>query len=199
MLEAGFEPNERVEFGVNVSSELDDISGFTPIQLLAAIVMDTQRVKELDSYLVEIIQRSVRVLLAAGSRLDLAPAANRARPRKVPLRAKGSSPDALREAIVNQKGIYERGMSLLENENLIDCFGGIASIEESQSYWSSMKTICWKPDYDKLTMEDTGEVPNSTESGGNDEKSCAICWQEFGMFSNRSKMCHYSQKRGTCA
>lgn len=200
LLEYGFEPNERIEFGNNLIPELDDVSGFTPIQLLAAIATDTQREKHLDSYMLEIIQQAAGVLLTAGARLNLAPAASRVRPRKISklINETTESNRALREAILNQKGEYERGFPLVENDAVITCFGGKSLITDLQSYWSSMKYISWDSEYTKLSLQDSVETPDSPENGGNDEKSCAICWQEFGMFSYRSKQCNSSQKRGRC-
>ena len=194
LLDHGFEPNERIEL-TDDEDDLDEIAGMTPIQILATVISLSYSQFDADQYIIDVIQKAAEVLFSAGARLDLA-AVGSVRPRKVPIKKNKSAKKISRKSDLSD--IHEHYLTLIKNNKIMDLFGGKALVETMQSYWTTMKSISWNPEIMSLDIEKdpSSYVMDSQSKGGSDENSCAICWSEFGMFSNRSKICPISLKRG---
>jgi len=163
---------------VNERCECGEFLGFTPLQLLAAIVVDTDSSAELSQSKKDIIGRAVNVLIMAGAHVDVPPDVPKSRPRKIALESNSLIVSSLPRHVN------------LRNKNVINLLGGKERLEAALVRRANMENLTLSGNY--LSKEDS--YVNCRSPGGNDENSCAICWKEFGMLYNRSKVCRGSMK-----
>lgn len=205
---SGFEPNERFEGIVGECDEakrLGQYFGFTPLQILAAISselksMNTQKqggdskAVHFTESVTEMILSASDVLLRSGARMNL--------PLPPITRLDRETPPgciSLCEALELCKDvdlpIIDRKGLKLDEESITSLFGGKERVKASLTSFS----VIPKPTNSTLPRAlnvqlDLSSVADSTDPGGSDSNSCAICWSEFGVISNRKQFCHVSTR-----
>ena len=84
-------------------------------------------------------------------------------------------------------------------DDVTSLFGGKEQIKASQTCFTATSQITL--DNNVNIQMDLSSVPDSNEPGGSDANSCAICWSEFGVISNRKQFCQVSTRNicGDCS
>mmetsp|Transcript_11226 Transcript_11226/g.18551 ORF Transcript_11226/g.18551 Transcript_11226/m.18551 type:complete len:996 (+) Transcript_11226:74-3061(+) len=199
----GFEPNERLE-GIfcegNESKRLTTYFGFTPLQILISAakevqVFESSNQKEKDveygramKNIIEIIHSCAKTLLEKGARLNMPPPPTTRLDR-------GTSPGcySLKDAMEGtQKStiphINRDGLNKLDNKEILTLLGGADRLKAPQKLFASLPK----------SVDSVGTLQYGTTSrdsfapGGSDDCSCAVCWSEFGLISNRKHLCRAS-------
>ena len=207
LLNQGFEPNERIEGIAGRGPAFKNFScywGFTPLQILTLAAADArtlrsqrQESREGDTEATRIlnntmamIRASADLLLKNGARVNLPPPPPTRLDRAVP-----AGCYSLEEALKDQQdpalqhggreGLHmDRHVQLLA---LLGSPGGVASLQKAFATLGK-------------TVEAAGAIvvdaspPDSEAPGGSNSGSCAICWSEFGIISNRKHLCRVSRR-----
>jgi len=204
-MQYGFEPNERFE-GISGEGEaIRSIScyfGFTPLQVLALAAAEARAIhlKKEDSAkdgvettrilknIMKVVQASAEFLVKTGARINiLAPPSTRL-DRAIP-----SGCYSLEEALEGEQDssmnfAYRGKLKIDGNDELLSLLGGAGRINTCQNAFAT----------EGKSVENTGDLTvassslNSGAPGGSDSYSCAICWSEFGVISNRKHLCRVS-------
>lgn len=204
LLVHGFEPNERLE-GIfcngNESKRLTTYFGFTPLQILIATakeiqVFESSSQKEkgaehgqaVKNMIMEIIRTCAKILLEKGARVNMpSPPVTRL--------DRGTPPGcySLNDAIEGTKDTIiphvSRGvLNILDNKQILTLLGGADRLKAPQKLFGSLpKSV------DSVgTLQFGTTSRDSVAPGGSDDSSCAICWSEFGLISNRKHLCRGS-------
>jgi len=205
LLEHGFEPNERIEGAIGQGEEIKTFSsyfGTNPLQILALAAAEAKAIDLKKRHLGEddvesmrilknimrVIRESAELLVKNGARLKVQP--------PPPTRLDRTTPTgcySLEEALKGQKPSsmpigYREGLKLDGNDEVLALLGGASRVSTCQNAFAVMgQTV-------KVTGTLTvGTSPlNSDAPGGSDSYSCAICWSEFGIISNRKHLCRVS-------
>ena len=206
LLEHGFEPNERFEGIAGRGDEIKSLSeyfGFTPLQILVVAAKEAREIDlkkqeagddDFDTmrtvrHIMEVIQSSAEVLMMNGARLNVPP--------PTPTRLDRETPPvcySLKDAINGRSlsslpPVDRNGLKLIDGDHVVlTLLGGADRVKSYQKSYASMAN----------TVESTGALKiqkglssalDSDAPGGSDACSCAICWSEFGMISNRKQFC----------
>ncbi|KAL7546759.1 hypothetical protein ACHAWF_010094 [Thalassiosira exigua] len=206
LLEHGFEPNERLE---GIASRGDAVKsmicffGFTPLQILALAVAEARAINmkshseishsEKDRIfrnIMTIIQGSVDILVKNGARINVLPPPLTRLDRPTPHKCY-----SLKEALedVNAPSIQSvnrEGLKLHGNTELLRLLGGVDHVRTFQNAFGSTGRAVENDG--GLTITTSSQVVDCNEPGGSDASSCAICWSEFGVISNRKHLCRVS-------
>lgn len=191
LLEHGFEPNERLDKLDEVCSfahEYDEFVGYAPIQILGCVALEADnlkgRVAEIElEYIMRVICDVAQVLVKNGARLSLDPP-----PRKRSINMDDSFASSQQEGgpIIDA---YDRSsLKIDSNKRVLNLFGGIDRLNGAKKEWSYNKTIS-APSTFHLPFEHESAFEDKLVPGGTNEKSCAICWKEFGSIMNRRHKC----------
>lgn len=202
LLEHGFEPNERIEGVVGEGDNIKRISvyfGFCPLQILAAIAKELRFIEDKkhdagsdNNALLQIkvtLLEAADVLLQNGARTDLPPPPPSRLDRETPLGC-FSLKESLEERTTTHPPLIDRNGLKLDNEEMVALLGGKEKVKASQNKHKEMP----KATNTINVQVDMSSVPDSNEPGGSDASSCAICWSEFGLITNRKQFCHISTR-----
>lgn len=199
MLCHGFEPNERIEFSLDLDHKLRRYIGYTPIQILAAAALDIQ-VKEKNlneneelskeyKILSEVLVSSAEILSQNGARIWIEP------------------PDTSRAGVdTNVKEILPSSndfkntidpalLNLEKNKDLMQRLGGTERLAAARALWLKEKSI--EGTGESMLLQGKGlsiVVENNIQPGGSNDKSCAVCWKPFGSIMNRKHVCRASRR-----
>ncbi len=199
----GFEPNERLE-GIfcegNESKRLTAYFGFTPLQILIAAAME---VKVIDSsyqndknteYLravkniIEIIQSCAKTLMEKGARINMPPPPATRLDRNTPPGCY-SLTDAIEDAQnARVPPVSRDGLKNIDNKHILTLLGGADRLKAPLKLFGSLpKSVDSVGTLQFVTTSRDSDAP-----GGSDDCSCAVCWSEFGLISNRKHICRAS-------
>lgn len=199
----GFEPNERLEGifceGIE-SNRLTAYLGFTPLQILIAAaievkMIDSSDLKEKDNdyvravkNIIETIQSCAKILMEKGARVNMPPPPVSRLDRNTPPGCY-SFKDAM-EGAQNAKipPVSRDGLKNLDNKQILTLLVGADHMKAPLKLFSSLpKSINSVGTLQSITTSRYSNAP-----GGSDDCSCAICWSEFGLISNRKHLCRVS-------
>ena len=209
LLQHGIEPNERIEF-IDAIGEfatvINDMVGFTPLQILAAAVFDFENVKDLAAndetirikdYLEKLIQFNIEsaaeILIRHGARITVdIPPTSRPRNKTVSLSKSVSIKKSSSNLSSNMQlpSIDRNLLKIDKNTGIIKSFGGQERIKTAKATWSKSRSVKGSG---KISLSSNpGTLADSCSPGGTDTKSCALCWKIFGLVSNRKHTCRAS-------
>ena len=191
LLKHGFEPNERLDvraFG-STRTSFDEFMGFSPLQILAVMALELDSHKqhtELDDLDVatKLMGDAAELLVRNGARLSLdLPLAFRLREKVL---------DAYSASIEAETTEGPRRMELLtkrldSDKQIVTLLGGESRLSSARKEWSNMKKVATT--VTKNLAADSDVFASSTDAGGSDSLSCAICWSVFGSLMNRKHKC----------
>ena len=179
LLDCGFEPNERLDDSKFARSTGLRYVGYTPLQLLglAALMLEKigpklgQRVYgDLDS----IISTTAITLIGKGARINLdSPPGQRTKTNGgVDL---GEEEESVRTLL-----------KIDTNQPLLRLLGGAELLSQAKKGWTQKGKVEAGPAI-LIQRDNSMKLENSREPGGNNEKSCAICWKPFGMIVRKHR------------
>jgi len=192
----GFEPNERldaIEASTTYAAEFEEYIGYAPIQLLACAAMEAENLKGRanDGLLERIMKVTADVadaLVRNGARLSLDPPPTK---RLLALKDESTSSTGGDGAIIDA---YDRSSLKIEsNKTLMNLLGGNDRLKASRRIWEDEKTSEAPPTL-KVPFENDVAYGEKWAPGANSEKSCAICWTQFGSLMNRKHKCRMSER-----
>ena len=208
LLNHGCEPNERFGGIVGQGDKFKSLScffGFTPLQVLALAALDAraiqltkQELEENDALtlgilrnIMKVIQQLAELLCKNGARINLPPPPPTRLDRPTPtdcysLKEALDDPENSTLQIGNREELKLDGR---DNE-IINLLGGGNRLNAAQKAFVVIKSTSI-PD-NTIKIETTSI--DSGAPGGSDSNSCAICWSEFGIISNRKHLCRVSQR-----
>lgn len=193
LLNAGFEPNERLEGILEKFTGFDELhfhTGYAPIQIIGAAALDVASQKSkmdggLYMILVRVIATTAEFLVKNGARLSLDP------PPKMRSKDRESF---LAEVVDTSDFLFPIDRSQLKissNKQLTELLGA-ARLASAEKAWCELKSANSARTFifhtDKLAIED------SAAPGGSDVKSCSVCWKPFGTITNRKHRCRISRR-----
>jgi len=206
LLEHGFEPNERLEDIVDEfagAEELACFTGFSPLQILAVAALEASEMAKgeriCDSQtmknIIEMIRGTAEFLVQNGARLNLdqPPTTRLTRPAST-LAARTLSGETNNSETSEEQdsAVLDRSRLKIDSDQvLMQILGGEEVLNAAKKRWSTTKSV----DYSKkniLREKSKSSLSDSDAPGGNDEKSCAICWSVFGTIMNRRHTCRLS-------
>ncbi len=171
---------------------------FTPLQILALVAVETTKMGENNSEttraaILTAIQSITEVLLMNGARINVAPPPPTRLDRMIP-----TGCYSLKEALESQLEASSfhlgdrEGLILDGNDEIITLLGGVSRIKSSLKSFATMSKCV------KLSLGCDAKVEStsidSNAPGGSNVDSCAICWVEFGVISNRKHLCRVSRR-----
>ncbi len=171
---------------------------FTPLQILALVAVETMKLQEISSEISRtavstVIPSIAQILLMNGARINIAPPPPSRLDRMIP---KGCY--SLKEALEYKHEsssiqLCDRDELRLDgNVEFITLLGGADNIKSFlKSFATTSKCVKLGQEWD-VKVESTSI--DSDAPGGSDSNSCAICWVEFGLISNRKHLCRVSRR-----
>lgn len=171
---------------------------FTPLQILALVAVETMKLEEIGfektrAMVLTVIQSIAQILLMNGARTNVAPPPPSRLDRMIP-----NGCYSLKEALEckHESSSIQLGdrdeLRLDGNVELMTLLGGA---DNMKTFLKSFATTCKCV---KLGQECDVKVEStaidSDAPGGSDSNSCAICWVEFGLISNRKHLCRVSRR-----
>jgi hypothetical protein len=195
LLDHGFEPNERIEYLHRDSvyaEELEEIIGFSPIQVLAAASLEINDLgrmglvkQSVQESVEELISKIAEILICHGARINLEiPPITRPQ-RSVP----SSSNISSLLSTENQLPKVDRSiMKLDKNKAVLEAFASDEDLKDNIILWLEEKCVD-ATDRIELVEKEVTNVLDSKGPGGSDSTSCAICWKQFkkGLIGSGSK------------
>lgn len=207
LLNHGLEPNERLEYvnsPTEFALEMNEMTGFTPVQILAGaaldILSDRQESKEkgLDAdpsleFVSFYVVDSVELLIQYGARISME-APPIARPnRENPLQ--DLVLQLLRGEMTSLPMIDRGKLNIEKNSDITGIFGGKAKLTRLRNKRYHAKAVKAPPGCKiPLGKEFPSSIPDFELPGGSDSTNCAICWKSFGLLRNRKHICRLSRR-----
>ena len=198
---SGFEPNERLE-GIKFG-KTDDVRilnqyfGFSPLQILAVTAKELNSVDSNDEFCtraMNVIKSTADVLILNGSRTKFPSPPKSRLDRETPPGCI-SYTESLDSNMESDPPIIDRDRLKMDDDNMLSLFGGKERVKASQTCFAVMTKPTNGTQNDALNVQsDLSSVSDSAEPGGSDSNSCAICWSEFGVISNRKQFCQVSTR-----
>lgn len=194
LLEHSFEPNERLEAGENDPFWSDEYVGHTPLQMLASIALsNVDGAAAIRDRQTKLIHETAEFLVRNGARLSIdSPPLMRLRSNN----GKGSS-NSLKGSSDHSS---RRSKLKIDSKEVMAVLGGEECLKLAQKEWSELKSVDVTThgvlETDEFTPKgDEGVSLSDTDvPGGNSERSCAICWKEFGSVMNRKHRCRVTHR-----
>jgi len=208
LFEHGFESNERLEDiidGFGSEEELALFTGFSPLQILGVAALEASHMakgeqvcdNETMQNIVEIIRGSAEFLVQNGARLNLDPPPKTRLTRAPSTLAERSSSvelDSTDNLDDKDGAVLDRSnLKIDSNKVLMQILGGEEVLGAAKKRWSTTKSVEYSSK-NILREKSKSSLSDSDAPGGNDEKSCAICWSAFGTIMNRKHTCRISQR-----
>jgi len=208
LLEHGFEPNEKFEGIVGRGSEIKILSeyfGLTPLHilLLAAIELrsfekekhesgndcfDTMRT--VGGGIMEVIQACAGVLMKNGARTNV-PSPTQTRLIRETPPVCYSLNDAIDARSMSSLPTIDRN-ELNFDDGVLSLLGGIDRVNSHQNYFTEIMAKSISSIGTIKIQKGLSSALDSDSPGGSDSCSCALCWSEFGVISNRKQFCQVS-------
>lgn len=179
LLERSFEPNERLEASrENVS--LLQFAGYTPLQVLVTIASEIEEGNA--GARSALVSDAAEILVQNGARLSMDPPRAR-RPRRA---SSGSN-------LQSEDKVDEPNRRSFSNKEITEVLGGEERLRRAQAVWGEAPTVNASRRLD-LLRDDKVSFPETRDPGGSSDKSCAICWKEFGTLVNRKHKCRATRR-----
>lgn len=206
LLNHGLEPNERLEYinsATEFALEMNEMTGFTPVQILAGAALDIKSYRQdsegkgLDAdpsleFVSFYIAESVELLVQHGARIsmDSPPVA---RPnRENPLQHLVLQ--LLRGGMTSLPMVDRGKLNIERNSDIIGVFGGTSRLSRLRKNWHQAKAVKAPSGCKIRGKEFPSSVPDFDLPGGSDSTNCAICWKIFGLLRNRKHICRLSRR-----
>jgi len=174
------------------ADDLREYVGYSPMQILAVAALDADLVDDsvgaaLKHCIAQMIAGASDLLVQCGARLSLGP------PPMSRLQRSGSSVSDRSDG--NMSADDGRASLKIDcNKNLIKLLGGEDRLKEARDHWCRIKSVQGTARA-AIQQEASKWKPGDSEApGGSHEKSCAICWSEFGALMNRKQTCEMSMR-----
>jgi len=200
-LDHGFEPNERIEEHSTNAPELNELSGFTPLQILAAAGLDlldvaqnlSDKASNADLKMSSSILAScAEALVKRGGRVWI-DSPMKARPnRGPPTKAKDKATDSQPMTIL--RFVDPSDINMEKNKDIMKLLGGTDRLAAVGAKWQRDKVIkgCGQSFLPGKGL--STPIEDSMLPGGSDQSSCAVCWKKFGTIRNRKHVCRASSR-----
>lgn len=192
----GFEPNERLDMidGLDTfAPDCEEFIGYAPMQILACAAMEAENLKgRVNGGLLErimiVIADVTDAMVRNGARLSLDPPPLR---RLVALKSDSAASGQDDGPIIDA---YDRNSLKIEcNKKLLNLLGGSDRLNASKKVWQESKSSPAPPAF-KVPFEHEAAYEEKPVTGGSSEKSCAICWTQFGSIRNRKHKCRITER-----
>lgn len=143
--------------------------------------------------IMKMIQSSAEFLLKNGARTNLPPPPSTRLDRPTPagcfsLKEALNDPETLSLHMGNRDELILDG----KKNEIVGLFGGTDRVIVAQKVFAAMGKSIVVNNPSSSTMISESTPDNSYVPGGSDSDSCAICWSEFGVISNRKQLCRVS-------
>lgn len=203
LLNTGFEPNERIEKVNKGMDPLNEMIGYTPLQILAAAALD---ILHLSSMLkrahhpdikaaTALISSCSEMLVSKGGRTSIDPPTPLRfhDDKKAPTKSSSSEEHVttILRIINRTELIMEKNQDVMKildcNQNLVAC----------RSKWQQTKLVKAFGSNTNSFLNGKGlsmKLEDSNLIGGSYERNCAICWKKFGQLRNRKHICRASRR-----
>ena len=198
LLDKGFEPNERIEC-VNKNTEpLNEMIGYSPLQILGAAALDLiQRSEDLQCNLetsdfmqaVSFLSSATEILVRKGAIISLdSPPMERFNTKKI---SQESTSDTAHEL----RSIDQSLLNLDKNKEVMNILNKNQSLRRCQAERQQTKSTRGYGESSFLQGKGLSmKVEDCFFAGGSNEKTCAICWKKFGPLRNRKHICRASRR-----
>lgn len=195
LLEHGFEVNERLEGVIedfDGAADLIEFTGYSPMQILAVAALDADSLNDsvgvgLKQCISQTIAGAAELLVQCGARLTLDP------PPLMRLQRSASSASDRSDAGLADEEV-RACLKIDGNKTLMRLLGGEDRLREAKDHWLKIKSVDATARVLIQKEASKGNLGNSEAPGGSDERSCAICWTEFGTLMNRKQKCKVSMR-----
>eukprot|EP00547_Thalassionema_nitzschioides_P003753 CAMPEP_0194217178 /NCGR_PEP_ID=MMETSP0156-20130528/20536_1 /TAXON_ID=33649 /ORGANISM="Thalassionema nitzschioides, Strain L26-B" /LENGTH=926 /DNA_ID=CAMNT_0038946149 /DNA_START=189 /DNA_END=2969 /DNA_ORIENTATION=- len=201
LLEHGFEPNERIEKVISScekgKDKLLEHVGFTPLQILAAAAQDAEQLSKSktckipNSIFLSVASAfagAADVLVQCGARLNMDPPRKERFTKAIPSSVSENDLDGSEKIFPE----VDLNFKIENNKDLLDLLGGKERLDACRKVWLDEKVVHKNT---KLVVNSDSNIKDGlNEPGGSSEKSCAICWRNFGTLMNRKHKCRVSMK-----
>ncbi|KAL7470839.1 hypothetical protein ACHAXS_011119 [Conticribra weissflogii] len=207
LLEHGFEPNEKFEGIIGRGSEIKSLSeyfGLTPLHILLLAAkelrsFDKQKQTSGDDCfdtmqtvggIIETIQACAGVLMKNGARTNVPPPTHTRLDRETPPVCYSLN-DAIDARLISSLPKIDRN-DLNFGDSVLSLFGGVDRVNSHQEYFAEIIPKSFASVGTVKIQKGLSSTLDSESPGGSDSCSCAICWGEFGVISNRKQFCQVS-------
>ncbi len=178
------------------------MSGFSPIQVLAAAALDliekAQSLEQKETNMdlqcaTEILANCAELLVRKGAHVfSDVPVADR--PHRGPPKKNVVSEEITQAKVRIFRHIERSSINMEKNKKILPILGGADRLAVAKARWQNTKSVngCDQP-----FLKGKGasiKVLNCLLPGGSDEKNCAICWRKFGPLINRKHVCRASKR-----
>lgn len=194
LLNRGFEPNERIECVNQGTDPLNEMIGFTPLQILGAAVLDLIHLKCDENHpdihaAAVLISASAEMLVSKGGRTTIdPPPMGRFNDEKKSATIGGGEKSMLR--VIDRSSI-----NLDRNQDIIKILDSNKTLHICKAKWQRTKVIKGSGQTDYLPGKGSSiKLDDSNLPSGNDERNCALCWKKFGSIRNRRHACRASRR-----
>ncbi len=213
LLNCGFEPNERVEIVNDGTNALNEMIGYTPVQILAAAALDllhkieTSKCSENDAdvkTITSIIASSAECLVTKGARLSVdQPWTERFNDdKKLPIKSPLKSPMKQKQKTLPKseenlilRYINSSEINFEKSKELMKILDANDSLAKCESKWHQTRVLKGTGQIHFLQGKGLSiKIENCKLAGGSDEKNCALCWKKFGSLRNRKHICRASRR-----
>jgi len=193
LIEHSFEPNERVEVHED-DPWSEEFHGFTPLAILCSLALEMKvasgnaAAPPCRSPL--LVADAAEFLVRNGARLGtvIEPTPKK-RLRRLPSRCSESS-----ENLGNNKPSKLRFyVDSVSKQDKVLALGGEERLKKAQKEWDELGTVVASGGVD-LLKDDKESFSETDTPGGSTDKSCAICWKEFGPLMNRKHRCRITRR-----
>jgi len=211
-LNYGFEPNERIEIVNEGTNPLNEMIGYTPLQILAAAALDllhkVQVTKCNEDHpdikaATSIIASSAEMLVTKGGRLSIdQPCKERfSEDKKLPIKSPMKSPAKQKSKKVKSQDdlilryIKPSEVNIEKNKEIMKILDANESLAKCEAKWQEKRVVKGTGQSDFLQGKGLSiKIENCKLAGGSDDKNCAICWKKFGSLMNRKHICRASRR-----
>lgn len=198
LLDRGFEPNERIEHLNKSTERLNEMIGYSPLQIIGAAALDLIKKSEdlqcnfnsVDfSQAITFLCGAAEVLIRKGAILSLdPPPAARFNVKKVP---EESIPELKAKLRIVDRSL----LNLDKNKDIMSILNKHQTIIKCQSERQKEKSAKGYGEGQFLQGKGLSmKIEDCYFAGGSNEKSCAICWKKFGSLLNRKHICRASRR-----
>lgn len=194
LLDLGFEPNERIDATNPNPGIINEMAGCTPLQILVAVALDILDNRVNGSYgmldkdmamVCECVRSAATLLVSKGARVWIDPPPEMRPNRELTGRCL---------PVTTFRNLESTEYNLEKQKNAMEILGGLDHLAALQVEWQQNKFV---KSCGQKFLQGKGhshQIPDCICPGGNDQKSCAICWKSFGRIRNRKHVCRASRR-----
>lgn len=173
----------------NGSEQLSSYFGFAPIQILYRSGLDVlehkDRIPE-TSYgkIVNTIGKIAESMVSKGTCYVM----------DVPFSSRPRATES--EAKIEDAKLVARSdqLKIESNKKLAEILGGIDRLKGAQKSWEALEPVSAESKSFVFHTDNKSIIDNCLAPGGSDEKSCFVCWKQFGKLINRKHRCRITER-----